>query len=203
MNIVVFKTITPSRLLIPLRYRWQTTQLTNGTAPNASKTLRVNAAYDVDVTIGSTAATGFTEYAAMFKNYRVRRIDMNVNACNTEAISMECCLALSTDFFSSNAFDRTFFFNRNCVVKRAAKNGGQDTVSLSISRTLEQIVGDSSVTSDSDYASLVTGVPTTLVYGIFAIDSGNNSFTMNSNGFQCTWEVTMWTEFYAPKMLIT
>ncbi len=203
MSIVVFRSVTPSKLIAPIRYRWAATQLSNNGFPNASKTLRVNAPYDVDASLGSTASLGFTEYAALFASYRVKRVDMNVSISNAEAISLEACLAFSTDFFGSNAYDKTFFFNRNNVVRRMSKAGGIDQVNLSISRTLEQIVGDPSVRTDRDYASATTTVPTTLVYGILATDSGSGSFTQTSNGCLVTWEITMWTEFYNPKMLLS
>lgn len=203
MNIVVFKAITPNKLLVPLRYRWAATQLSNNGFSNASKTLRVNAPYDVDAVLGSTASIGFTEYAALFATYRVRRIDMNVSICNAEAISLEACLAFSTDFFGTNAYDKTFFFNRNNVVKRMSKAGGIDNCNLSISRTMEQIVGDPSVRTDKDYAAQCTTIPTTLVYGILATDSGSGSFTQTTNGCLVTWEITMWTEFFNPKMLLS
>lgn len=203
MSIVVFRSITPPKLIAPIRYRWAATQLANNGFPNASKTLRVNAPYDVDASLGSTSSLGFTEYSALFASYRVRRVDMNVSISNAESISLEVCLAFSTDFFSSNAYDKTFFFNRNNVVRRMSKAGGLDQVNLSISRTLEQIVGDPAVKNDRDYSSAVTTVPTTLVYGILATDSGNASFTQTTNGCLVTWEITMWTEFYNPKMLLS
>jgi hypothetical protein len=203
MSIVIFRNLTPSKLVVPIRYRWAQTQLANNGFSNASKTLRVNAPYDVDASLGSTSSVGFTEYAALFANYRVRKVQMNVNIVNTENISLEVCIALSTDFFGSNAYDKTFFFNRNNVVKRMSKAGGQDQCSLSITRTTEQIVGDTAVRADRDYASATTTVPQALIYGIVATDSGNASFTQTANGCQVTWEVTMWIEFYNPKMLLS
>jgi len=77
----------PSRIATMLRFSKYVT-ITAGAATAANIRLVPTFAYDVDPTVGSTAMAGFSEYAGMYRFYRVQMSKIHCAFANNQAFNV-------------------------------------------------------------------------------------------------------------------
>jgi hypothetical protein len=96
----VFTMSYPSSKMVRLVFV-ESFQITEGAAnAGAFRYLRLNSAYDVDTTLGSTSTPGFAEWAAFFSNYRVWstavRAEVTVSGGGSGAVATVCLVPNSS-----------------------------------------------------------------------------------------------------------
>jgi len=188
--------IVPDKILVPLRYYWPTVILNNAGVRNASHQLRINAPFNVDATLGTINASGFTEWATLYQKYRVHSVEIKAVFNNLDAVPTFCAVQLSTVSYATNALTQAFWQNDFTKWRSLGQSTGNDySKDVLLNHSMKQLVGDPAAETDDDYAALVTGVPNILLYCNFAIDSGAAAITMTI-GSAVRIEVTMHTYFF-------
>jgi len=160
----------------------------------AGKAYVPTAAWDVDPDIGSTATSGFAEWATLFKFYRVHEFKYNVTVTNREAFP----LLLTHGVSNSTLTDST-----NLIPISGSKHFFQHSIGAALSGTpigtlrkrfsVEEVVGSRTWKTDDNYASLTNAIPANNVFLAVQIFSPTAVLV---NGAQAHFRISMLVEFY-------
>jgi len=160
-----------------------------------------NAAYDVNPTLGSTATVGFSEWAAFYNYYRVLAFDYTVDFINNDSTMGATVYALPTNTDPGTTGVVTYLENPLAKYKTISAKGGLDKTSIRGSHTVAQIVGSNAPNFEDNYRSLVTTVPTDLIWLEIGAQSATGAQFASSVYFVIT--IDMYTDFYDRKILST
>lgn len=150
----------------------QTSLLTSGVNPYATKVFRPNAAYDVDPLLGSTATAGFSELAGIFQYYRVITYRYEVEFVNEQTFPVQA-IVLNTNINPGTGTIQGYAGNQWCQIHLLSGNAGGPCKHVFKGRhNVGQIVGSAEVEMDDNYASVVNTVPTNTVWLSVSADSG-------------------------------
>jgi len=199
---LVFPDSTVSKLIF-----YTSPILTNNGFTYANDRWKLNSAYDVDPTLGSTAVTGFSEASSVYSMYRVLHCNFKVQFTNQEAFPATLYLVLVGSFVgdpganSSGSLD--WMMNAYSRRQLCSQSGGMDRGTFQKSIDLAKLSGSTSYLTDDSFASLCTTNPATILYGVICADaSGTNTFT-TGKGFALSISYTFTVQFYGRKFLQT
>jgi hypothetical protein len=191
------KHIIPDRTIVPLRYYWATAVLNNTGNQTASHQLLLNGVYDVDASLGSTSTIGFNQWATLYNKYRAVHFTVNAIFINLDAVPTFACIAFTNTSFSTNTFNQSYWGDDYSRWSPLGQSTGNDTSrKMSLSVSIQDLVGDRSAISDADYSATTNSNPAKLVYGELAISSGASSVTMSS-GALVRYELIVTVEFFS------
>jgi len=194
--------LVPDKVIVPLRYVYNGV-ITQAGFNTASKSFKMNSAFDIDPSVGSQAIPGFAEWAAFYQNYRVRRVKFKVEMLfrdNTGPLTGSMgvvCPAITP--FSANTFTIANWeqaFSKICVL--TSING--KPIVMRGNYGLHQLVGDPACYTDDDYAAATSTNPANLVFLHVGISTEPVSGVM-TNGLGLRCEIYQDTEFYNRRVL--
>jgi hypothetical protein len=195
----------PCSLMVPLVY----TDLTSVQTQNAQSQTNWyyrSSAYDVNPLIGTTAMPGFIELSALYNQYRVHGMTVQLNASNMHTSPIILSVWPSFETYSHNALT-----NLNIIEYGGAKggfrkvispSGGFDKINLRRYFSLTDLVGNVSWLGDSNYTATVTSNPTTMWNINFGIAATVGTLT-TLGGIQGVFSVELLVEFFDRKTLIS
>jgi len=123
----------------------------------------MNSVYDPDPSLGSGSISGFAEWAAMYRYYRVIGFGYDVTISNMETFPVAVGVVPASESISSATA-------HNLAELPYAKSsllsgkGGLDKVRFSGYHPLADLVGESTLFYSDNYASAVTTNPASLLY---------------------------------------
>lgn len=193
--------ISPDELDVKLQYA-DLVRLTNGGGGLASKSYQINAAYDVDPSLGSTETYGFDEYAALYSYYRVIGCSYQISVVNFEAFPVNTYVLLANHnpatvgsnflLFSSNPY---------CKHKLLAVSPGTHEHVFRGGISFSRLLGSNNVETADSFRALTTAIPADILWLTIA---GENpvSGTM-ANGCVFDVRITMHVRFYGREVDLT
>jgi len=134
MRVPRYMGFAPPRLATTVRFNDFIT-LTNVGAKVANVRFSPSNAFDVDPTVGSTSCPGFSEYALLYKMYRVQSARIKITMSNAEAFPVLMYLSPANADPGANyviATAQTFMGQPTCRRKMIAGNSGNNTGTLAI-----------------------------------------------------------------------
>jgi len=150
----------PDRLRTRMRYH-NYTQIVSGTSNSSSIRFEPTFAYDVDPLVGSTAMPGFTEYAGLYRKYRVNGFIATVVFANTETSPVLCYLSVLNSDPGTSVLPATA---QNILSQPITKRvmvgpltGNSASRELSLAATIANFAGSSNREIDDSYSAFVTG----------------------------------------------
>lgn len=199
-KVVLFKDIVPPKLVTRLKYIVQTS-LYNAGLSIASKQLNANGVYDVDPALATTSVPGFAEFASLYWKYRVLKVKSTCTFINREAFPMLINLGFENTFFAANTKGKSYFDTKDQKTLLVPQNQTARGVTLSMTKTADQMIGDQEGDASANWANYVNGNPAALYYCSAAADCSITGNVFAAGGVAVRWEVDFWTEFYDFKSL--
>jgi len=183
----------PSRLRATLRFNTFTV-VNNATHQWANVRYNPAFAYDVDPLIGSTAAPGFTEWAAIYRFYRVIGSKINVAFSNLETFPVEAIICPLNYDPTANVSPGVFIY-ASLLSKKTALGPltGNGVATLTHSMTTEHIGGTKWLGVNDDYCAPTTGGAPNKSWFWFVGTFGTSN---GVNGVACSIDVDMTIEFF-------
>ncbi len=138
----------------------------NAGSTYTSYRLRINGAYDPDPALGSGALPGFTEWAAIYRNYRVIKYEIEAEVSNLEAFPITVVASPSQADLGlnySNLFN--LMANPGAVSRQLSAKGGIDRDRFKITLDLGTYYGNTIQWFGNDsFGATTSANPTTLFY---------------------------------------
>jgi hypothetical protein len=166
------QTVLPQEIMIPRalgfaapRYRcWlrysTLTQMNNAGFTTTNLRFNPTYAYDINPTIGSTAAPGFNELAGMYRYYRVRASRIKVNFANNEAFNgLVAVLPVNFDPTQNHsvAITTSYLSQPVCRTKPVGPLTGQSRATITHEASTSQFGGAADYDIADDYSASTTG----------------------------------------------
>lgn len=187
---------------LTVRLRYPVRGSLSAAAVNVGKRWSVNAAYDVDPTLGSTATPGFTEYAALYTYYRVHTVTSHFECSNLDNIGT------SLYWFYTNVDPGITGANWHDYAASALGGSailapfysGKGTHVIHMKRNVSRILGMSTNQADS-FRSVTASTPSDLAF--FGVGIYSNAGTNFTNGVSYEGYIEMEIRFYARNEILT
>lgn len=168
--------ITPKSIQVRLRFPDVTTLRTKTTSPVANWSIR-SSAYDPDPSFGTGAIPGFSEWAAMYADYKVHGIGVDGQILNGDTQSpMYLVIRPYVDqIIANNAFTALSTVYENganplAIYETCSPNlGGQPRWEFRKFWNNTTVLGNNQWLTDDGYSSGTNSNPATMVYVLFAI----------------------------------
>lgn len=185
------------RLRCNLRYQdW--TDLNNVGFTYASKRYTPTYAYDVDPTLASTAMPGFSEYAGLYRFYRVRMSNISVCFCNKQDTCLSVYICPVNSDPGANATNvQDYLSNRLSKVCMVSAKGGMDRVTLTDMQTTSEFGGARDAQTVDYYCGPTDGSAAPANNWFWQV--GTISATPLVNGLQCNVVIDIEVEFFELK----
>jgi len=170
-----FGLVKPNSVLLTLRWDFNKVFF-QAISPNASISFNANGIYDVDPAFASTAVAGFTEWIALYSNYRVIRNRVRGHVANLEAQPMQVAWIYSPGVITSpNGFNHTMYGNRRVKETLLAAKGGLDMMAVNAECDLVAIFGNDYVYGDVNFVGGGTSNPAAIAsFAISTYSTVNN-----------------------------
>lgn len=148
----------------------------------------MNSAYDLDPLVGSTAMSGFSQWAAIYYYYRVLRFGYRWEVCNNESIPLiASCAPTKNDVGANYSSCQEFGEFPYGQSKLLPASGGQNRHVFTGVIDLAKYLGHTGYLYDDTSSAAVTANPLHEAYMNFAIN--NSSSGVNQIGFRLTiWQ---------------
>lgn len=185
----------PDAILVELVYTDNTLVRNNAGSAYQSWRLRMNSAYDPDPALGTGALPGFTEWAAIYRNYRVLKFDYDWKVSNKDAFPQVVCGApsqadLGLDY--SNLVD--FAGQPGGVSGEISALGGMDSETLRGSIDLGEYTGNAVQFLGNDgFGSSTSANPANLLYFNWGNFAGSNLVNGISSRLVCRYTILMYS----------
>jgi len=142
--------------------------LLNSGNTNSNKYMVPNYVYDIDPAVGSTAVPGFTELAAIYRNYRLRRFKYWVQFANLDSDAAQCCVCPSNVALTNNMSGWQALFSnlRSKHSLTGYASGGSLSKPLTDTVSVEDFSGVKWTGQIDNYTGLTSGSspPANLIY---------------------------------------
>jgi len=163
----------PPRLQTHLRYT-KTVLINNAGFLYANVAFIPTYAYDIDPTVGSTAAPGFTEWAGLYRYYRVLSFKFTTHLSNNEAQAVEAYICASNAGVSANTSSYAYYTAQRISKKTLlGPLTGNSIARMSIGSSVARFAGSSNLNTEDYYSASTSGTaPPNNIYvalGIFAL----------------------------------
>lgn len=190
---VVFNQPVPGMLQVPLIFTEPTFVYGNSLGSVWSVRYRMNSAYDPDPATGGGATGFFTEYAALFKRYRVLKFDYDVEVVNNHDSVVVAIVCPTKDDEGAN-FSGMLNLTENPYAKShmLASAGGMNRCRFQGTIDLAKFLGYPGYKFDDVTSALVNGNPSISCFfnvGIAAISTTGTPYGVRI-------KLTYHTEFY-------
>lgn len=152
--------VVPDRLRTRLRF-WKSVSINLTVSTVASTRFQPSAAFDLDPTIGSAAAVGFTQLAALYNSYRVRSSSAWAETVNTGTVPIITIL-LPTNVDPGASPSSAYVISSRQQPYAVSETGalvGGPVSRLHNTMSTKKIYGSKMTDVDDNFASLVTSVP--------------------------------------------
>lgn len=163
------RSFAPPRVITHLSYS-KTGILTSAVTSIATQRLFPTNAYDVDPLFASTAMPGFTEWGALYRNFRTLRASIMVEFSNLEPRPVTVLLVpVNYDYgttITQSGFS-TLMSQPNCKTRMLSAVGGQDRAVLRSSARTNQFAGALSNSFDAYVGSTTNAFSPTQFWGFF------------------------------------
>jgi hypothetical protein len=150
----------PDRLRTTLRF-WKSVPVSLASLSYASIRFNPSGAYDLDPTVGSATAAGYTQLAAIYNSYRVKRSRAVAEVVNTGNVTvMTVLLPSNTDPGASPSGNYVISTREQpyAVADTGALSGGPIS-KVKSSMSTQKIYGSKMTDYDDNFAALVNAIP--------------------------------------------
>jgi len=175
----------------------------SGAGAGVVQTYKLNSAYDVDDSVGSTATAGFAEWAAFYAAYRVWSTSVKIEGVltggTTGSMGIVTLYPNATSVFLVGS-GQTAPMSVRKISRADAVNGGPNRISMVKRFDLPTVLRftKSQYNNDQDFAASVTASPSRLVrFGVGTLGVGS---TVAVQFTYAIW-VEMMIEFFNPVQL--
>jgi len=166
----VGKLATADELDVRLRYV-ESARLYNAAGGGASREWTPNAAYDVDLLVGSTETAGFDEYAMLYSYYRVTGYRYKVEIVSRETDALAVYLFNTNKSITGSAYDVLSGNPYSHIGQIGQYTGGGARKVFSGYVSCSKLLGSIAAETDDSMRALTTGVPTDLLLLTLAVQS--------------------------------
>lgn len=201
-KVVMFKDVIPNKLVTRLKYIISGNALLNAGFNTVSRQMNANGVYDVDPALASTAVPGFTEFSGLYLKYRVLKTKSTCTFINREAFPVLINLGFENTFFTANTKTASYYDGKNQRSQLLPANMSSRGVTLSLTRTATEMIGDEEGQASANWANYVTGNPAALYY-TSASASCAGLGAVFVLGVVIRWELEFWVEFYNSRLFTT
>lgn len=186
-SVRVFKRINPGTYVIPkqrlvppaivVQFVYMDLRIDNNAGSTyTSFRLRMNSAFDPDPALGSGSLPGFTEWSAIYRNYRVLKYEIECEASNNETFPITAIICPSqADLGLNYTLTASLAANPGAVSKQISPKGGIDKALLRAEVDLGKYYGNEYQWMGNDsFAAAINANPSTLFYmNIGCVAAGN------------------------------
>jgi hypothetical protein len=188
--------VVPDKFITNLDYKGVTVHLNTGSS--FCQWRYRTSAYDPDPALGTGALGGYSEIAALYKQYRVLAIEYDMYFANLEAFAQQIVVAPFTSDPGSNTVSGDQMSNETYSQSRIldAKGGQDRTVIKGVFRPQDLFGSKNQYLLGDNYSSIVTTNPATPLYLGVCYASTNGSNMTASNGVALVIKLTYVVEFF-------
>jgi len=173
-NILTTGDVLPRSITVKLNYTDGTMLRTSGATFLAFR-LRANSLFDVDPLLGSGTISGFTEIAALYRQYRVTHCEFEWTAVNNQLqpvvvgalfSNIDVPTVVTTNEQALGALENPFSTRAHCL----SAGGGMDRVTLVGKLPLGQVHGNElEYMASNDFSALVNANPAVILFLTFIV----------------------------------
>lgn len=200
--------ICSDRQIVKLTYT-DTTNYLMGSVASAYdiNTYRINSAYDINASVGSTAIAGFVEWSNLYQVYRVLRNEVRIDFCNLDTTTGQpilCGFFPSTGSGTIASWSNVYELcsNPRCTNRLISSVGGMDRCTIRQKIDLGNLVGDrAKYLADDSYAAAINANPAILINGYVFIASGTDVAFGSLSAVAARVTMTLTVMFYQRSVL--
>ncbi len=188
--------MTQTRPYARVMLRWVQVFTVSGAATSVTKRFNPNSVYTPEVGGSNAAVPTFSEYAALYSEYRVRAFTIKVEATNNEAFAVVAyCLNLVSD--PGTSAGTLYATDRYSYSRLIPAKGGMDRWEFTTPLlTVDQIVSSKDPTFDDSYKAATNASPTSLLWSCLGA-TGSANITL---GVTFRIDLEMYVDFFTPKV---
>jgi len=182
----------PPRLRMNLLFQKQVIMNNSGVGYQNVRFAPTNA-YDIDPTVGSTAMSGFSEYATLYRFYRVHSSRILVDFVNQETFGVMVYVAVAnSDPSTGSATCVAFLTNPRTKQMTLGPATGMSSGAIRSNHSTSQMGGVSSLSILDEYSALTSGSPNNNWWWVIGTFSAANM----SSGIFMSLRIEVEVEFF-------
>jgi len=196
------KFVMPDRLVTGLLYNLPGNLPIQTTKTSFGYRLRPTSAYDIDPVLGSVAAPGFTELAAIYGSYRVLSSKIRISFANTSTAQSAICVVVPLLIDPGSApsdADVTSWLSNPYSRHKLCGTAGSPASTISCSMSTEKLYGSKMVYFDDNWAGPTNGTTNNNWYWAFAAVVAAVPASIQT--INVCVDVSLEVEFYSRKVL--
>jgi hypothetical protein len=159
-------------------------------------------AYDVDPSLGSTAMTGFAEYATIYSRFRTLDMSYDFTVVNLDAVGKEVISGFLTASVAATALGSNYAENPYWKRKMIATSQGTSLCNMKGSLAVAKLFGTTQALHDDLFVGTTTS-STLSANATMNVYIGCNSPIVPVNGFTVSGSVTLNIHFFRRNALLT
>lgn len=200
-----FTYVPPSSRRVRLTWHGSKAMAETTASAGVQQTFKINSAYDVDPSVGSTSTAGFAEYAAFFSTYRVWGASIRFEGAASGGSSGTVAVVgmypnATNTFLTSSDSWAVAPMSVNRTVRAETSSGGVNFFKLTKKYTFNEVlrITRRQFTDNFSYTGATSSNPATILYlSVFGFGIGTSSAVT----FTYSIWVQMDVEFFNPIQL--